>query len=534
MKRILIIIIAILCVTPSFSQTLEWHIKDEFADIKYMGNDLFKVKTNTGKWGVINKHGKMSIEAKYDSITPIVENRALLLDITGNFLRGIIDENGNILKSFGNGVRLTHYKHFKEGYLPYGIESANIYLFGYLDKFGESVIEPQYFWASPFHEGKAVIQYSSGNYGIINTSGDVAMFDNRKIKFITSPVNNELMYAISTNRGDKIILAEYKNNKLKDLEILENGTIVYNTYDYRSIYCQNGHVYNVDEAMRLISSSTGRKFNDSFVMETDSNHKSLLQKTKKGNEWSVTYNNNSITQTLFRSVDLCGNEYAIVSLNGQDYGVVKTNYNGILEVINTPQEQVFYHNKKANAAIAVILKDILPTTQVYIGIKGLSGNMKEEKIAIPENYSGVYNHDISYFITSTKFNEQVTLPITINLYLDNMIHSSQDCDLTAVHKRGFEISDIIAPEYSDTDGNAKISFKIQSIGGRPSSAEVIVKGSLNERKHFNGNDFVDFSKSVTVPEDEIKDYTFTITVKENGCPSYTKTIRTTIKNYFLQ
>ena len=82
MKKITIALLAILYVIPSFSQTMEWHIKDNYVDVKYMGNNLFKVKNSKGKWGVINEYGETTVAIQYDSITPIVENRALLLDTT--------------------------------------------------------------------------------------------------------------------------------------------------------------------------------------------------------------------------------------------------------------------------------------------------------------------------------------------------------------------------------------------------------------------------------------------------------------------
>ena len=100
MKKITIVLLAILYVIPSFSQTMEWHIKDNYVDIQYMGNNLFKVKNSSGKWGVINEYGETTVEIQYDSITPIVENRALLLDATGQFLSGIMNEKGQIIKTY--------------------------------------------------------------------------------------------------------------------------------------------------------------------------------------------------------------------------------------------------------------------------------------------------------------------------------------------------------------------------------------------------------------------------------------------------
>ena len=125
MKKITIVLLAILYVIPSFSQTMEWHIKDNYVDIKYMGNNLFKVKNSSGKWGVINEYGETTVEIQYDSITPIVENRALLLDITGQNLKGIINEKGQIIKSFHNNEIVANFQFYSEGMLAYGVEAGN-------------------------------------------------------------------------------------------------------------------------------------------------------------------------------------------------------------------------------------------------------------------------------------------------------------------------------------------------------------------------------------------------------------------------
>ena len=259
MKIITIALLTILYVIPSFSQTMEWHIKDNYVDVKYMGNNLFKVKSSNAKWGVINEYGETTVEIQYDSITSLVENRALLLDKTGQYLKGIINEKGEIIKSFYNGERLANFQYFNEGMLVYGVIAGKYYLFGYMDINGNTRIEPQYFWAAPFNNGKAVIQYKSKNYGLIDYFGGKVLNDNRKFKFMSTPVDNRLLIAVGSNRGEKVILVNLtQNGKLDEIEELEGGTTINNSSDYKLISCRNGNCYYFDNAMRLISSSTGK------------------------------------------------------------------------------------------------------------------------------------------------------------------------------------------------------------------------------------------------------------------------------------
>ena len=535
MKRILFIVLAIISIMPLFAQTLEWHIKDNYTEIKYLGNDLFKVKDTKGKWGVVNEYGEMTIEALYDSITPIVENRALLLDNTGIYLQGIIDEKGKLFKSFYNGERIAHFPYFSEGMLACGFQSGKFYSFGYLDIYGNIRVEPKYYWAAPFNGGKAVVQYKSGNFGIINTSGGIALKDNRKIKFMSTQVDNQLLIAVSSTRGDKIILANLKpNGKLEDVVDLESGTVVNGTVDYKSLSCKtNGHVYYFDDAMRLLSSSTGKTFNEPLSIQTTQQANTSFRKKQEANGWGILYEGKLLLQSSFRDITFCDNEYAIVKTQRNNVGVLKLNQLGNINIQNVSSQVEFYHHEEAKSNIEININGLLTSSLVEIGITGLKD--QEEKYSIPSGHSGVYRQPISYFIPSTSLGSQVTLPVEVKLYIDGMLYKVVKQTLTGVHQRGFRVSEANAPQYSNVDGKATITFSVQSLVSKPSaSAKVIVSGDVNDVRKFNGAQTVNFDIPVIVPNDGQKTYSFTVTVKEEGCPSYTRTISKTISHYFLQ
>ena len=536
MKKIIIALLAILYVIPSFSQTMEWHIKDNYVDVKYMGNNLFKVKNSRGKWGVINEYGETTVAIQYDSITPLVEKRALLLDNTGQYLKGIVNEEGHIIKSFHNGERLANYQYFKEGMLAYGVIAGKYYLFGYLDINGNTLIEPKYFWAAPFNDGKAVVQYKSKNYGLINKSGGIALKDNRKIKFMSTPVDNKLLIAVGSNRGEKVTLVNLElNGKLNEFEELEGGTIVKNSLDFKSIICQNGHSYYFDNAMRLISSSTGKTFNEPLVYNQTLSGSSNFKKMREQGGWKVLHSDKPLFHSSFREISFCDDEYAIVTSQDNTMGVLKLNKNGNVSIQNVPSQAEFYHNLPVKGNLAVSVNGLLPSSQVQIGVVGLKENNHEEKYYVPVGYNGVYNQPISYFIAATKFDSEVSLPVTVNLYIDGMLCKSDIKEWSGVHRRAFRVSDANASEFSDPDGNATITFNVQSLESEPSSsAKVIVSGASNQTKRFNGEELLHIKVPVTIPVESEKTFSFTVTIKEDGCPSYTRTISRTIKHYDLQ
>ena len=543
MKKITIALLAILYVIPSFSQTMEWHIKDNYVDVKYMGNNLFKVKNSSGKWGVINEYGETTVAIQYDSITPIVENRALLLDNTGQFLRGIINEEGQILNTplnsqMSDNKIFVNFPSFNEGMLAYGVEAGNYYLFGYLDSNGITGIAPDYYWAAPFNDGKAVIQHrKSKNFGLINKSGGTELNDNRKFKFMSTPVNNKLLIAVDSNRGDEISLVTLgANGKLNEVEKLEKETgYSVNITDYKTISYQNGHKYYFDNAMRLISSSTGKSFNEPLTYTTSLSSSPNFKKMREQGEWKVLHSGKTLFQSSFRDISFCGEEYAIVTSQRNTMGVLKLNNNGNISIQNVPAQAEFYHNATVKGNIAVNISGLFSSSQVQIGVVGLKENNQEEKFNIPAGYNGIYNQELSYFIPATSFDSEVNIPIKINLYIDGMLCKTETKTLTGVHKRAFKVSDANAPEFSDPDGNATITFNVQSLESEPSSsAKVIVSGASNQTKRFDGEDLLYFKVPVTIPVESSKTFSFTVTIKEEGCPSYTRTLSRTIKHYDLQ
>lgn len=539
MKKITIALLAILCVIPSFSQTMEWHIKDNYVDIKYMGNNLFKVKNSGGKWGVINEYGETTVEIQYDSITPIVENRALLLDNTGQFLNGIINEKGQLLKSFPGNEIYVSFPYFNEGMLAYGVDAGGHDLFGYLDINGNITIDPQYYLAAPFNDGKALIQYKrTKNYGLINKSGGSVLYDNRKFKFMSTPVDNKLLIAVGSSRGDEISLATLSaDGKLTEVERLEKETArtVEVSKDYKSISYKNGHKYYFDNAMRLISSSTGKTFNEPLTCNIKLPISSDFKKMREQGGWKIMHSGNTLLYSSFRDISFCGNEYAIVTSQRNTMGVLKLNNNGNISIQNVPAQAEFYHNDTVKGNIAVNISGLFLSSQVQIGVIGLKENNQEEKFNIEAGYEGIYNQEISYFIPATNFDSEVSLPIKVNLYIDGMLYKTETKSLTGVHRKAFKVSDANANEYSNPDGTETITFTVQSLKSKPSSsAKVIVSGDTNQMKCFNDEELLYFKIPVKVPMELEKTFSFNVTIKEDGCPSYTRTIKRTIKHYDLK
>ena len=119
MKKLLLFLLVSFSISHLMAQSMEWLCRPgEFSDIQYMGFDLFKVRNNVDKCGIVSAEGKEVLEVEYDSITPFVENRALIMDENGRRILGILDTNGDIIKSFENEeIYATSYPYYKDGLL---------------------------------------------------------------------------------------------------------------------------------------------------------------------------------------------------------------------------------------------------------------------------------------------------------------------------------------------------------------------------------------------------------------------------------
>lgn len=253
MKRIIICFLCSFCLLDLMAQSMEWIIeKGKYSNIQYMGNDLFKVRNHTDKWGIISADKKEVLSIKYDSITPFVENRALILDKSGRRIIGILDQNGEIIKSFeSKQIFTTNYPSYKEGLLPYKDENG---LCGYINAQGLISVKARFYLAAPFQDGYATVQYTdgSGSYGLINKSGGSAIISNTKYNFLSSMVDGKLLAVTSSSRGGALLkIMELDGNQLKPVKTLESKMFVDLSDDFTYLISQNGHHYYIDNQWRI-------------------------------------------------------------------------------------------------------------------------------------------------------------------------------------------------------------------------------------------------------------------------------------------
>lgn len=539
MRKIILTSIFLLSNICVFAQMLQWRCDAQYIDIKYMGNDLFKVKTTNGKWGIINANGNMTINAQYDSITSLVNNRALLLDVSGVYLRGIVNEQGRLIRQFSGNTMVANYPYYREGMLAYGVPGDDgIYRFGYLDKNGNTRISPQFYWASPFHDGRAAVHNDDGYYMLINTSGSPAYVSDTKFYFVSAPVNNQFVVVKNGRRGQEIALYEITSDgKIDEVKtFFKKGGLV--TVDYKKVMAP-GLTLNFDNAMRLSGSSDGRHI--TTINERLDAHRSLensaLKVVKKSGAVTFSYNGKMLQQADLKDAEIVSDKYIVAINRDNRKGIMSLNQYGRISINKHFPIAEFYHRKPVAATISGTVFGVGAGTKIKLGIKGLSESGNEQMFDINPRSDGKFEVSIPYFVSASKSDVEITKPISANVYLDGLLYMTEECKVQAVHRKGFEIVSVSAPEYSSASGAAAVIVKVRALGGRPSSSskvKVNASGVDVDTRKFGNSEIVTVQISLTVPKNQVKTIPLRITVTEEDCPAITETRSVTIKNYYLQ
>ena len=497
------------------AQSMEWLCRPgKFSDIQYMGYDLFKVKDNTGKWGIFSADGKQVLDVKYDSITSFVEGRALILDKVGQRIIGILDQNGEILKSFENEqIYATAYPYYKEGLLGYKEKNG---LCGYINNQGVISIKARFYLAAPFQNGIATVQYPDGQYyGLINRTGKPAIISNTKYMFLSSLVNGYL-FAVTPSRkgGEQLRVMKLDGNELKPLKSIVNGLFIELSDDFTFLSIHNGNHYFIDNQWRI--SGANYKFslpytiNDKLTFITQSEE--LLSKQESKNGVQITYMGNTILEQPFDNVETYEKKYAIVSAKDKTIGILKLNPSAGIEIIEPTQVFVFNHNPlptdlSANLdemepehyiEVQVDIKDVNPTQlKCYINDEGYL------RYAPLKQQNGIWNLHLPYFQSDTKFD-------TINL-------------LTK-HEPGYDVQ-IAGNNVTNDKGVGTINIIVESIKGVPNrSTRIDITGHNSKTVYLKGAKEVIAIPVNNIPEGESKTFTYTVTITEEGCPIIKKSV----------
>lgn len=543
MKRLMFILL-VLCWTVYLSaQSMEWLCRPgRFTAIQYMGNDLFKVKNEQGKWGILSAVGKLVVETVHDSITPFVENRSLILGEGGKRILAIVGPAGEILKDLRQEHYYTAiYPYYTEGLLGYKDQNG---LCGYLNDRGEVVIGPRFYLVTPFHKGIATVQYADDGayYGLINRSGGSVIISDTKYHFLSAPVDGLLLAVNASHRGgDLLRVMRLDGARLKTVERLESKMFVDLSDDFTCLISQNGHRYFIDNQWRISGANYDWKLPyaivDDKLFVTESTELLSKQETQKGGI-QITYMGSPILEQSFGHVETYEKRYAIVcSAKDQRIGVLRLNPSAGIEILSPDAPVVFYHNP-LSAEVTTNPSTVEPTqygVAVQVNLKDVDSD--QLKCYLNENgylryaplsQSGdVWRLHLPYFMPDVRFNNQVTKAIDIAVTYDGLDWMHRQINVTSLHEAGYEVC-LTGDAETNAEGKATLRLVVRSTHGAP-RANVRVMATGLKPVVFQGAERV-IPIQVVVPEGEQQTFVYTVQVAEEGCPVIEQTVRHTVSH----
>lgn len=518
--------LSLFALDKSNAQVMEWVIDPSYKEIIYMGNDLYKVKGSNGKWGIYStSKGELTVPAEYENISPLVEDRILILDAQGEKLYGIVDEHGIPVEQLVSAshrpdyVVMKEYPYYSDGLLVIGRPSGQYYNYAYANKQGKVIIAFNYLYACPFDHGQAMVYKKNGAYQIIDHDGKFQYVGNERINFMSNPKDGVFVLVTDNNRISK---ARLENSKFNRLEDIEKGKIVVSVSDAirtKSINSSpKGNNYLFDNAFHLIEGNASSVISPVKALnETNGN----LKKEKINGLYSLKYNNSQILPEQFKDVKIYADEYAIVTLaNTNQVGVLKINPEGKISIDSQMGIMEFYHNKEQNIPIKISCSNLSNQPAIELSIVG-DGNNRIYKC------QGSGQIEIPYYKAHSELEETSKESIELDLVVDRLKFGRKEINVKSQHLRGYKISIGDFPQYSNKDFNATVNVSITSVGGSPSeSAEAIINGS---KHYFNGNKQLSIPVHFKIPQNQAKSCSVNVSVSEKGCPTFTSNKNATIK-----
>lgn len=130
-----------------------------------MQDDYFQYSEGN-KMGIKNADGDIIIPAVYDFVVPISDG---LFNVTEGDHTAYFDTEGNVVLPFEN--KYETYGNFTEGLARVRINEK----WGFINKMGEEVIRPQFYYVDEFSDGRAIVRNEQDLHGAIDTRGNLAI-----------------------------------------------------------------------------------------------------------------------------------------------------------------------------------------------------------------------------------------------------------------------------------------------------------------------------------------------------------------------
>ncbi len=267
-----------------------------YVDIKKYSEGVIAVKSSNGKYGYVDKTGKVVIPFKYDDAEEFHNGTAVVYIKDGYTL---IDKSGKILlEKIYSGV-MASYSDLIEIY------DKETKKYGYINNSGEIVIPLIYDNATYFENGVAFVKISE-KYRMIDTNGK---YKNEKtydyatvcIEGMALVINND-KYGFVDETGKEIIPCIYDN--------------AVDFYNGKTIVRKNNKEYVIDKTGNVLC-----EIKTKYTIE-EYNGEFILIRNKTGKLGLLNLENNIVSYPKYNYIGCFENNYAVVGNENGEYGLI--------------------------------------------------------------------------------------------------------------------------------------------------------------------------------------------------------------------
>ena len=510
-----------LFLTVSLSaQTVRWKVAPEYSEMTCISPALLKVGQN-GLYGLLGADRKIVAPCRYDAVTPVVEDRCLLLSADGR-LQGIFDAGGNQVRMFASNESLhvdPDYPHYSEGYLAVCNSRGN---WTYLDKTGKLLPgNPEFRNAGPFLNGYAVVRYKDGSYMHINSRGAISRLDNQfkdnylvyASSFTPESGQSGNVVAVIVDSGNNVYLRDRSGRKAAALGVVKD----WNNTDHILTTDQFVIEFEPNRQIRSIVSrknGVSRKYSPQILEYYNPSGDNLACELS-GGLYRVLQGGKEILPAQFdkQPTFISPTEF-IVSRNGCC---------GILAIDNTcspnpvlQQSSISYEHHIPMSVRARL--GFEPTSD--------SGNCR---IIVKRNGSVIYEGiaggpEFSFDLLPEELEENDTEVFTVAVDIDGIRHPESVLKLSVSYENRFSVkaSGRVKLNSGNTSGDVAVTVTNGSAYGS-NLCDIIVDGQTVRRGvRFAGGESITVSvtKAVDIQDLDSVVKALSVQVREEGCPSY--------------
>lgn len=519
-KTILSLFFSLLTVSLS-AQTVRWKVPPEYSNITCISTSLLLTEKN-GMFGLLGVNGEIVVSCQYDKISPVVDDRCLLLSANG-WLQAISDEAGNLVKQFGSEEIWyvdPDYPNYSEGLLAVCNSHGR---WTYMDKSGSPITKTSEFkGATPFINGYAVVRYKDNSYIHINKRGEISKLDSEfKDNYLIyassftpeSTDKGESLVSVIVDSNNNVFLRDRSGRKARSLGVVtdwDKSSRKMTTEKYVILFEPNRQIRSITPKNK----GAEKKYNPQ-APELYQPPISALTSEKIDNSYRLMYEGQELLPAQFDDPPTAFSSTEIIASKNGRYGVLTIDYESSPRLHFLQSELAYNHHipVKVQANISAI--------------PGLSESRYHFVITNKKNvlFDGVPDGgSISFDFLPDEIPFSGTEIFEISTEIDGIVHPDYSLSKSITYENNFSIKlpGRVKLNKSNTVGSVSVTI-VNETGSASDIFDILVDGGVVRKGvRLQGYESVSIpvSKSVDIQDLDEVSKIISIQIKENGCPVY--------------